>query len=410
MSIATQISRLQGLRNRIVTKLTSLGLLSGSGNDLEDCTNAVEAIGGTKAITDTSQTDVASYQYAQVTDANLRSGNIVSGITILGVTGTASMNPPSVNLQTKNLYYGGTAALPSSITPSSGYDGISAVYIERTDANPMLLSSNIKSGVTIMGVTGNYGAQQSKSPSLSSLITQGITSHNVSIIPDTNYLLSRVTIPQITSDIDSNITPDNIKSGVTILGVTGTLHHLQNKNVTLGASMPSTQTPTSPYDGLSQVSFSLDSNVVKAENIKNGVSILGVTGNYIGTTGVADLRSTGNPASWNTARDTLTIDLDETVSGFSSSNILSLCGYNITMGNYPSSGSFSAFDGKISSFYIVGANTSKAVLVDYNNEKLVPTDVSIDCDSYDGQRIYIKISNESALFMGAYMIALVYSK
>lgn len=221
MSIATQISRLQGLRDRIVTKLTSLGLLSGSGNDLEDCTNAVEAIGGTKAITNTSQTDVASYQYAQVTDSNLRSGNIVSGITILGVTGTASMNPPSVNLQTKYLYYGGAAALPSSITPSSGYDGISAVYIERTDANPTLMSSNIKSGVTIMGVTGTYGAQQAKSPSLSSLITQGITSHSVSITPDTNYLLSRVTIPQITSDIDSNITPDNIKSGVTILGVTG---------------------------------------------------------------------------------------------------------------------------------------------------------------------------------------------
>lgn len=221
MSIATQISRLQGLRNRIVTKLTSLGLLSGSGNDLEDCTNAVEAIGGTKSITDTSQTDVASYQYAQVTDANLRSGNIVSGITILGVTGTASMSPPSVNLQTKYLYYGGAAALPSSITPSSGYDGISAVYIERVDANPTLASSNIKSGVTIMGVTGNYGAQQAKSPSLSSLVTQGITSHSVSITPDTNYLLSRVTIPQITSDIDSNITPSNIRGGVTILGVTG---------------------------------------------------------------------------------------------------------------------------------------------------------------------------------------------
>lgn len=221
MSIATQISRLQGLRNRIVTKLTALGLLSGNGNDLEDCTNAVEAIGGTKAITDTSQTDVASYQYAQVTDANLRSGNIVSGITILGVTGTASMNPPSVNLQTKYLYYGGAAALPSSITPSSGYDGISTVYIERVDANPTLASSNIKSGVTIMGVTGTYGAQQAKSPSLSSLITQGITSHSVSIIPDTNYLLSRVTIPQITSDIDSNITPSNIRRGVTILGVTG---------------------------------------------------------------------------------------------------------------------------------------------------------------------------------------------
>lgn len=221
MSIATQISRLQGLRNRIVTKLTALGLLSGSGNDLEDCTNAVEAIGGTKAITDTSQTDVASYQYAQVTDANLHSGNIVSGITILGVTGTASMNPPSVNLQTKYLYYGGAAALPSSITPSSGYDGISSVYIERVDANPTLTSPNIKSGVTIMGVTGTYGAQQAKSPSLSSLITQGITSHSVSITPDTNYLLSRVTIPQITSDIDSNITTSNIRRGVTILGVTG---------------------------------------------------------------------------------------------------------------------------------------------------------------------------------------------
>ena len=55
----------------------------------------------------------------------------------------------------------------------------------------------------------------------------------------------------------------------------------ESKTVTLGASMPSTATPGSGKH-LSQVSFALDTSVIKAANIASGVTILGVTGTHAG--------------------------------------------------------------------------------------------------------------------------------
>ena len=155
MSVATQISRLQGLRDRIKAKLSSLGIGSGV-TDLEDCTDAIESIGGTQLITDTTTVDVAGKQYARVDDANLSPSNIVSGVSILGVTGTANVQPPQANLTTGTFLYG-MAAAPSTLTPPSGYDGFSQVT-PTIGFNPTLLPANIKDGVTIMGVTGTLDA------------------------------------------------------------------------------------------------------------------------------------------------------------------------------------------------------------------------------------------------------------
>ena len=43
MSIQTEITRLQGLRNTLRTKLVSFGLVQSSA-DLEDCVTAVDAV------------------------------------------------------------------------------------------------------------------------------------------------------------------------------------------------------------------------------------------------------------------------------------------------------------------------------------------------------------------------------
>lgn len=104
-----------------------------------------------------------------------------------------------------------------------------------------------------------------------------------SVKPDDGYnALNKVTISAVTSDIDSNITPSNIKSGVSILGVTGDYSfNYQSKEAS-----PSTQEQDivcdSSYDGLSQVTISpvtsaIDENIIPY-NIKEGVSILGVSG------------------------------------------------------------------------------------------------------------------------------------
>ena len=99
-----------------------------------------------------------------------------------------------------------------------------------------------------------------------------------------------VNVSAVTSSIDANITAGNIKNGVTILGVTGSAVELNatTENITPTTSSQ-TITPTSPYNGFSSVTVSavtssIDANIT-AGNIKNGVKILGVTGNYQGSGG-----------------------------------------------------------------------------------------------------------------------------
>lgn len=87
MSIASEITRITSLRNRMRRHLADLGLCKADG-DLDDCAVAVVGITGTKTITSIGQEDVAGYQYAAVDSTDLKSVNIRSGITILGVTGT----------------------------------------------------------------------------------------------------------------------------------------------------------------------------------------------------------------------------------------------------------------------------------------------------------------------------------
>lgn len=113
------------------------------------------------------------------------------------------------------------------------------------------------------------------------------TTSSQTITPDTSYDgLSKVTVNAVTSAIDSDIKATNIRSGVNILGVTGSMKEyvapkLQSKSAT-PKTTSQTIKPDSGYDGLSQVTISavtssIDSNITSS-NIKSGVSILGVTG------------------------------------------------------------------------------------------------------------------------------------
>ena len=60
MSVSEQITRLQGLRDRLRTKLTSLGLTE-TAADLEDCTTAVEGIADNGAVSKKLDTTTTSY-------------------------------------------------------------------------------------------------------------------------------------------------------------------------------------------------------------------------------------------------------------------------------------------------------------------------------------------------------------
>lgn len=139
------------------------------------------------------------------------------------------------------------------------------------------------------------------------------------VTPDQNYnALSQVTVNAVTNSIDSNIQANNIKEGVSILGVQGSVVELNGETKTVKSTtvqqtiLPSTGknaiteiivdpmlletktvtpttsqqiiTPTSGKDGLSQVTIgavdnTIDNNI-QSSNIKSGITILGVVGTY----------------------------------------------------------------------------------------------------------------------------------
>ena len=201
---------------------------------------------------------------------------------------------------------------------TSDEDGLSSVTVNAVTSSidPDIQAGNIKRGIEILGVTGTFdGGSLGTKTVNSSTSTQTITPE------PSDYGLSSVTVNAVTSSIDSNIQAGNIKSGVTILGITGnysgTTINNQNKTVdpstdqqsitadsgytglgivtvnaapleirTVDASVNQIQVSrsTTDYYGLRTVTInavtsSIDSNIV-AENIKDGVTIMGVTGTY----------------------------------------------------------------------------------------------------------------------------------
>lgn len=145
-------------------------------------------------------------------DSNIAAGNIKKGISILGVTGTFDGG----TLQSKTVK---SSTSKQTVTPSSGYYGLSSVVV-----NPYVLDSKtVKSSTSKQTVT-------SSKDGLSSVVVEPYVLDSKTVDPSTNSItvtsskdgLSSVTVTPVTSSIDSNIKAGNIKKDVTILGVTGT--------------------------------------------------------------------------------------------------------------------------------------------------------------------------------------------
>ena len=106
-----------------------------------------------------------------------------------------------------------------TITPTEGSvfsGGTVRAVTKEIDAN--IVSNNIKEGVTILGVAGTLKEEKPEER-----FNVQPTTAEQTITPTAGSVFSGGTVHAVTSSIDSNIQPGNIKEGVSILGVAGTL-------------------------------------------------------------------------------------------------------------------------------------------------------------------------------------------
>lgn len=179
MSIQTEITRLQGLRNALRTKLVSFGLVQSS-SDLEGCVTAVDAIenrgaaDGTISTVEGDYTIQAGYHngsgkvsIAAAEKLKLIAGNIKSGVTILGVVG--SYIGEAIKAQAKSVT---PTKSKQTITADEGYDALSSVTVNAipdayadvtgtTAAAADVLANKIfvdSTGAQVPGTMANNGA------------------------------------------------------------------------------------------------------------------------------------------------------------------------------------------------------------------------------------------------------------
>lgn len=273
-------------------------------------------------------------------DANIQANNIKNGVSILGVTG----NVEELKGEVKNVTL--TSKNPQTFTPSNDKNGLTSITVTAHNENRIVNPSttaqtlqinagysgngailvnpvtntidsdikpeNIRQGINILGVPGSL-ATAVNNTDLSVNPSTSEQTFNVES-PYTGY--GQVTVAPVTNSIDNNITASNIKDGVTILGVEGSV--VESNTTTLNVTENGTYTPESPYNGFSSidvevdtvnntdlsitpltssqsftasspytgygtveigaVTSSIDANI-QASNIKSGVTILGTTGN-----------------------------------------------------------------------------------------------------------------------------------
>lgn len=214
-------------------------------------------------------------------DKNLKEENIKEGVTILGVIGSYD-GVPDLDLQTK--YVNPTSDSKGvTVTADAGYDALGTVHVNPIRGGMVegLTPSIIKKGEVVLDFVGTYGATSQDKVVVPSLEEQEITA-DFGI-----EFLNKVKVLPVDKNIDSDIAPSNIRLGVNILGVEGTFNGdyiFQNKVATLSTEETIDYVADVGYNGLSMVTVprvtaSIDGNI-SPENIKNGIKILGVTGTY----------------------------------------------------------------------------------------------------------------------------------
>ena len=244
---------------------------------------------------------------------DIRAAIIAKGVTPSGNISTYATAIDEIDTTNNTNVTVAPSTITQTLTPSESYSGYGTVTVTPVTASidSNIVASNIKSGVNILGVNGSVVELKGETKTVSITSTSGNTftpssgKNGITLIkvnPNNQVLrvapstiaqtftvpngysgYETVTAPPVTASIDSNIKAENIKSGVNILGVNGTITELKGETKTISPSTSQqTITPSSGKNGITQltvnaVTKSIDANIT-AENIKKDVNILGVTG------------------------------------------------------------------------------------------------------------------------------------
>jgi hypothetical protein len=178
-------------------------------------------------------------------DPNLLPENIKSGVVISGVTGSLIL-PLAANVRAASTFgaAGGTSGTLADCSVDGAVGCVSTTSFKAADMT-VLVPTNLKSGVTIAGQTGNYpsvinplvGSNGSDLPSLDASVTAGSyqffksdgTRHTGSIADASTITPSTATQNFATSLYraftvagDADLVPSKILSGTNVFGVLGT--------------------------------------------------------------------------------------------------------------------------------------------------------------------------------------------
>lgn len=205
---------------------------------------------------------LANGKFAANDVTDLSSGNLKKGVIVAGVTGT--YEEPTYQACNGN---GQTGCLSSTSFPANNVSG--------------LAPSNLRSGVTVAGVSGSYDPV--------------VESHTDCTARGQTGCIATAAFPTIDAASSALLVSGNIKSGVTIAGVTGS-YPSATTPLAGASSVADLDNATFPAKVKSSTSFEyFDSTGARHENqgsdyiqeqyVRSGITIFGVAGTY-GYTGI----------------------------------------------------------------------------------------------------------------------------
>lgn len=172
MDLYSEVQRVHDVRNRLRSILIKLAILDNTstydeeqvtdraeaGANLETITRTLETkLGGGTLISTKQRVNVASKNEARAYSRYLIPSNVKRGVNILGVTGSYNGTYFTPDTSSYTWVYGTSEAPPSVVTSpidASGFHEI--VPVLATGNNLTLLPRNIRKGIDIMGVVGDY--------------------------------------------------------------------------------------------------------------------------------------------------------------------------------------------------------------------------------------------------------------